>query len=221
MSDDWRLRIALAEEDQARELADRLAKLDLAHDLQTSFRDRVVVSRDGAEVFCYADTRAQAEAADRVVHSLASQHGWSVTAELRHWHPTAERWEDPDLPLPETQTEQAAERAELMQAEREESRDQGFPDFEVRVRCGSRHDAEELARRLAAEGIPTVHRWEFVVLAAEDEDSANALAERVRREAPPGSTVTPEASAAEAIAEAPPGATPFNNPFAVFGGIGG
>jgi 3-oxoacyl-(acyl-carrier-protein) synthase len=58
-----------------------------------------------------------------------------------------------------------------------------------------------------------------VVVAASDEDTAKALAERIRAEAPPGSTVTAEASVAEAVAEAPL-ATPFS-PFAVFGGLGG
>ena len=51
------------------------------------------------------------------------------------------------------------------------------------------------------------------------EDEAGELAERIRAEAPPGSTVTAEASVGEAAAEAPL-ATPFS-PFAVFGGLGG
>jgi hypothetical protein len=219
MSDDWRLHVELGDEEQAHELAERLAKFDLSHDLETSFRDRVIVSRDGAEVFCYADAREQAEAAERAIASLAAERGWQPTTELRRWHPVAEKWEDPDEPLPQTEAERAAERAELMQAERQESLAQGFPDFEVRVRCGSRHEAEQLAQRLRGEGIRCVQRWQFVVVAAADEDTANALASRIRSEAPSGSTVTAEASVAEAASEAPL-ATPFS-PFAVFGGLGG
>lgn len=219
MSDDWRLRIELADEKEAADLAERLSKFDLPHDLQASYRDRVVVSHDGAEVFCYADTREQAEAAERAIRSLASERGWQITPELRRWHPAAEQWEDPDAPLPDTESARAAEREELMQSEREESLQQGFPDFEVRVKCPSRHDAAQLAERLAGEGIRTVHRWEFVVAAAPDEDQARQLADRIRAEAPPGSTVTAEASVGEAAREAPL-ATPFG-PFAVFGGLGG
>jgi hypothetical protein len=219
MSDDWRLRIELADEDEAGELVERLSKFDLPHELQSSYHDRVVVSRDGAEVFCYADTREQAEAAERAIGALASERGWRVTPELRRWHPTAEKWEDPDAPLPHTGSEQATERAELMQAERDESVAQGFPDFEVRVKCGSRREAEELAERLRAEGLRCVQRWQFVVLGADDEDTAQALADRIRSEAPPDSTVTAEASLEEAVAAAPL-ATPFS-PFAVFGGLGG
>jgi hypothetical protein len=220
MSDDWRLRVILKDDGEARELAKRLAKFDTEHDLKGSFHDRVVVSRDDAEVFLYADSREQLDAAGRAVRSLASDRGWQPTTELRRWHPTAEEWEDPDAPLPGSEAELAAERGEAMQSEREESRAQGFPDFEVRVRCRSRQDAGQLAERLRGEGIPSVHRWEFVVLGAPDEDSATALAERIRREASPGSVVTVEASVAEAADEAPL-ATPFNSPFAVFGGLGG
>lgn len=220
MSEDWRLRVVLADDAEARELAERLAGFESEHDLSAEFHDRVVVSRDDAEVFCYADTREQAEAAERAIQALASDHGWKLTSELKHWHPVAEEWEDPDQPLPSSDAELADERAEAMQSEDEESRAQGFPDFEVRVHCPSRDDAKRLAERLAAEGIPTVHRREFVVLGAADEDSAQALAERVRGEAPPGSTVVAEASIADVAAESPL-ATPFGNPFAVFGGLGG
>ncbi len=220
MSDDWRLRIDLADESQARELANRLAGFDREHDLKASFGDRVVVSRDGSEVFCYADTREQADAAERAIRSVADERSWQLTTELRRWHPVAEEWEGPDQPLPRTEAERSAEHEELVRSEREASETQGFPDYEVRVKCRSRHDAQQLAERLKGEGIPSVHRWQFVVIGAPDEDSANALAERIRPELPPGSEVTAETSVQEIAAEAP-GVTPFNNPFAVFGGLGG
>jgi hypothetical protein len=106
-----------------------------------------------------------------------------------------------------------------MEEEREESKAQGYPDYEVRVKCRSHGDARELADRLRQEGIPSVHRWQFVVLGAADEDDANALAERIRSEAPPGSTVTAEGSVAEADAEAPHSRF---KAFSVFlGGLGG
>ena len=220
MTDDWRLRLEFDDEGQARELAKRLEKFDSEHDLRNSFHDRVVVSRDDAEVFLYADAREQLDAAERAVQALATEHQWQLRTEVRRGHPTAEEWEDPDRPLPHSRADLDAERDEAMELEREESAAQGFPDFEVRVRCRSRHDAQQLAERLRAEGIAAVHRWEFVVLGAADEDAANALAERIRREAPQGSTVTAEASVEEVASEAPL-ATPFNNPFAVFGGLGG
>jgi hypothetical protein len=219
MDDDWRLRVELGDEHAARELTDRLESFDLSHELGTSFGERVIVSRDGAEVFCYAATRAQAEAARSAIESLAGQHGWAPAFELRRWHPVAEEWEDPDAPLPSTPAQTAAERAELMEREREESAEQGYPEFEVRVRCADREGASHLAERLRGEGLATVQRGEFLVLGVPDEDDAKALAERIRSEAPPGSDVVAEGSVREVVAEAP-FATPFN-PFAVFGGLGG
>ncbi len=219
MNDDWRLRADLHDETHARELADHLHDFDQEHGLKTSFIDRVVVSRDGAEIFCYGASRDQTDAAEQAIRSIAAEHGWSLDTELKHWHPTAEEWEDPDKPLPKTDAERAAERAELMDEEREESEKQGFPDYEVRVKCPSHRDARELAEKLREEGIPNVQRWQFVVIGAADEDDANALAERIRAEAPPGSTVMAEGSVSEATAEAPDSG--FRKFAVFFGGLGG
>lgn len=219
MAEDWRLRVQLEREEGARELVTRLQDRDLEHELETSFHRRVVVSRDGSIVFCYADSRAQAEAVQRAIEQLSAQHGWSIDMGLERWHPVAERWELPDAEPPDTPAELRQEHAELIQTERDESRERGFPMFEVRVRCESHRDAEELAQRLGAEGIPTVHRWQFVVAGANDEDSAESLAQRIREEAPPGTSVTAEGSTQEITRNAPY-ATPFS-PFAVLGGLGG
>jgi len=218
MAEDWRLRVQLEHEEGARELVTRLQARDLVHNLETAFRSRVVVSRDGSVVFCYANSRAQAEAARRAIEKLSDQHAWSIEMDFERWHPVAERWESPDAELPDSPAELRQEHAELIQNERYESRERGFPMFEVRVRLESHRDAEELAQRLGAEGIRTVHR-RFVVAGADDEDSAEALAERIREEAPPGTTVVAEGSAQE-VTRDEPYATPFT-PFAVLGGLGG
>lgn len=219
MNDDWRLRVDLHDERRARELISRLDAFDLTHDLKTSFGDRVIVSRDGPEVFCYAASRAQAEATERAIRSVAAEHGWSLACTLEHWHPTEEAWESPDKPEPHTEAETAAEHAELLEREREESAEQGYPDYEVRVRCASQAAAVELAEQLRSEGFQVVQRREFLVLGAADEDAAAALAVRVRSEAPAGTGVTAEASLAEVVSESP-FATPFG-PFSVFGGLAG
>ena len=221
MNDDWRLRIDLREEGAARELTDRLEAAELARDLGTAFHDRVIVSTDGPTVFCYAATREQAEAAEETIRELAAEHGWDLSSQLEHWHPVAEEWEDPEKPLPNTDAEVAAERRELMEQERAESAARGYPEWEVRVRCRSHRDAQQLVDKLREEGVPSVHRWQFVVLGAPDEDSANALVARIGAEAPAGSTVTAEESIPFVAADAPL-ATPFRpTRFAVFGGLAG
>lgn len=118
MSDDWRLRVDLHEDGPAHELTEHLGESVLEHDLATSFHDRVVVSREGAGVVCYTGTKRQAREAGRLVNSLASDLGWHVDAELTRWHPSAERWEGPDAPLPQRDRERAAHGAALMECER-------------------------------------------------------------------------------------------------------
>lgn len=219
MAEDWRLRVQFEHEAQARALEKRLEAADLEHELETSFHDRVVVSRDGPTVFCYANDRSQAEAAQRAIEN-ANDGGGSTAIALEHWHPIAEQWESPDTAMPDTSAQRSREHDELIQSEREESRDQGFPMFEVRVKCGSHRGAEDLARRLRTEGVPTAHRWRFVVAGASDEDTARSLAARISDQSPAGTSVTVEGSVQE-VAQDSPYITPYNNPFAVFGGLGG
>lgn len=215
MNDDWRLQVDLHEENHAQALTERLNAQQLEHDLSEAFHDRVIVTRDGARMFLYAGTREQAEKARDAVEADARQHEWALDVDFRHWHPSAEEWEDPDQPLPENDAARLAEREELMAREREETAKRGYPEFEVRVDLPSRHDAVGLSEQLRKEGLPAVHRWRYLLVGATDEDSAKELAERIRNEAPSGSRVKVEGTWAAAYAERPP------NPFAVLGGLGG
>ena len=214
MNDDWRVRVELHDHGFAHRLGEMLEAEELQHDLQRSFRDRVVVSVDGDEAFLYAADRAQAEAAQQLVERVAQEHGWTLETELRRWHPTAEIWEDPDNPEP-VGAEQVHTEDEIRNAgERRESAAQGYPDMEVRVSCATRHDAAQLSHRLADDGIVNVHRWRWVLIGADDEDAAEALAGRLRRELP-GAEVTVESNLNK-VAEGMPG-----NPFAWLGGLAG
>ena len=215
MSDDWRLRVDLHDDSPARALTERLAASELEHDLKASFHDRVVVSRDGNEVFAYTGSRAQAERARELIESLAAEHGWTVETELTRWHPDAEQWREPDEPLPASDAERAAERAALIEQERREAAEQGYPEFEVRVQCERAADAAALSERLRTEGLTNVRRSTYVLVGARDEDTAKRLSERLRDEAPPGCTVIAEGTAMAAYAALP------QNPFAVLGGFGG
>ena len=215
MSNDWRLRIDLHESGIAHRLTEHLEASHLAHDLRDAFHDRIAVSRDGGEVFCYAETREQAQRAQELIGALAEQHGWTVELELRRWHPVAEQWEDPDAGVPDSDSERTAEHRELLERERADAAQQGYPDFEVRIECPSSGAAGELADKLRQEAIPSVRRWKYLLIGAADEDSAQALAARLREQVPPGSIVTVEATLG-AVLEARP-----SNPFAIFGGLGG
>jgi hypothetical protein len=215
MSDDWRLRIGLHESGHGHKLTERLEASELEHDLETEFHDRLVVSHDGDQVFCYAGSREQAERAETLVRSLAANHGLHADLELRRWHQSAERWEDPDVPLPQSDAERSAEHEAVVQSERQELRARGYPEFEVRVDFGSHREAVAFAEKLRQEGLPSVRRWKYLVVGVTDEDSAKALAERLRGEAEPGTTVTAEGSGRVAYDETP------RSPFWFLGGLAG
>jgi hypothetical protein len=216
MGDDWRLEVGLFEKGRAHALTERLDAGKLGDDLEKEFDKRLVVSADPPDVFVYAGDRAQAEAAERQIRSVAAEHGWDIEIELKHWHPTAEEWEDPDKPLPTTDAERLAEHQELLAQEREDSDIRGYSEYEVRIECPSHHDTVKLDKRLHAEGFPTVRRWKYLLVGADDEDSANTLAERLRAEAPEGSTVTAEPSLRQTYDD-----EPTRGSFAIFGGLGG
>jgi hypothetical protein len=216
MSDDWRLKVELVDDGAAKALTERLEAERLSHDLEASYNDRLIVSGDGPDVLVYAGERGQADRAAEAVRAIAAERGWQVEFELRRWHPTAEEWEDPDQPLPETDAERAAEHARLVAREREETAERGYAEYEVKVHCSSHRDTVKLADRLRQEGLPVVRRWKYLLVGASDEDAANALADRLRAEAPPGATVTAEVSQRAAWDD-----DPGRGSFAMFGGLGG
>ena len=79
----------------------------------------------------------------------------------------------------------------------------------------SRKEAVAFSEQLRGEGIANVHRFKYLLIGATDEDSAQALADRLRTEAPAGSLITVEGTLASVEAgEA-------RNRFAIFTGIAG
>jgi hypothetical protein len=213
MNDDWRLQIGFRDEGVLDALQDRLDAKELEHDLSEAFHDRVIVSRNGTTLFLYAGDREQAERARALVERLMREDEEEVEIDFKRWHPLAQDWEPADKPLPEAAAARAAEHAARIAKERNESEEQGHPEWEVRIDLPSRAEAEEVADRLREEDLPTVHRWKYPLVGAADEDSATALAERIRNEAPPGSEVTVEGTWRDAYAERP------RNPFAFLGGL--
>jgi AAA+ ATPase superfamily predicted ATPase len=194
MADDWRIRIEVEEEEHAAGLLERLAG-----DLDTEARElvrelearRLAVSRDGATVFVYAGTRAEAERARDVVEAELRSHGTEArTSQVEHWLEAEERWdaEAPD----ETWEEQELER--------------GYAPWEVRVECASQHEASVLADQLEAEGYRPERRFHYLVVGTGSREDAERLATRLHGEVEPGG---------ELVWEANP-----SNPFAIFGGMG-
>jgi hypothetical protein len=192
--DDYRIRIEI-EDENAGGLLERLGlglsgeAADLASDLEAR---RLVVSRDGDDLFVYAGTAAEAETARSIIQAeLRDNEITAVTGPVEHWLDEQDRWSDD--PPTETWEEEALER--------------GYAPWEVRVGMASHGDARDLADRLEQEGFAVERRWRYLIVGTASKEEADALAARVHGEVEPGG---------ELVWETVPG-----NPFAVFGGMGG
>ena len=212
VAEDWRLEIDFDDEQHGERLSEALLTSTLERDVHQRLGERIVVSSDRGRVFLYADTEDAARAAERVVASLADEHGWSTTLALTRWHPDAEEWQAANRPLPQTPEEREAEHARLLEQERRDTSEERVAEWEVRVAVPSLRAAFALAKRLDSEGVPHVRRWRYVFVGATDEDAAKEWAERLRGEAPDGSEVTVEATFAS---------VERRNPFAVLGRYSG
>ncbi len=213
-SDDWRLEIVFRSDGFADALRDHLDAGELEHELSSAFHDRVIVSREGATVFLYAGDREQAEKARALVEAYAEREKEELKVEFTHWHPVALEWRPADESLPADAAAEAAEHHARVAAERKESEEQGYPEWEVRADLPSCREAERLAERLRGEEVPTVHRAKYLLMGANDRDVAEVLAQRVREVAPADTKVAVEGNLREIEAERPP------SPFAFLGGLG-
>jgi hypothetical protein len=213
VADDWRLTVELADEDAARALVAWLHEARLEPGERERLGDRIIVSRDGARVFLYADTEERARDVQRVVLARLG-HPAVGRVELARWHPAEQRWEDAAVPLPRTDEEWRAEHERLQAREAADSQASGEAEWEVRVELPTHEATVELAERLEADGIPVVRRWTFLLVGAANEDEAHAVAERLEAEAPEGARIDVEPGG-RMVWEITPA-----NPFAVFGGLG-
>jgi hypothetical protein len=168
--DDWRVRIEVEGDDEARGFMERLRHGigQEAKELADALRDdHLVVSGEGNELYVYADSRAQAEQARKVIEAESQEHGLTTTvSEVEHWLANEERWDNE--PPDETWEDEVEAR--------------GFAPWEVRVTCPSHDDADALADRLEAEGYAPVRRWRYLVIGTDTEEAAQALAERLHGE---------------------------------------
>lgn len=214
MADDWRVTIELAEARDGISFLESVRELALERDARERLGDAVAVSADGPRVFLYADTEERAREALRVIEPLLGEHGFHGEAELSRWHPDAEEWQDPSVPLPSTPEEREAERDRFEARESAEAAATGRSDWEVRVELPGHRETRELAERLESEGLPVVRRWTYLLIGAATEEDAQALAERVAAEAPGGARVQAQGSGALVWAASD------RDAFTIFGGLG-
>jgi hypothetical protein len=195
--DDWRIRVHLPPEERRGFLARLGPELssgarELAKDLEGR-RLAVSYDEDGDELFVYAGSRAEAEQARAVIEAELEHAGVEARlSEPEQWLAPEARWSDEPPPQDELE---------------EEALEHGYAPWEVRVECESREEADALADRLEAEGYGVVRRAHYVLAGTATEDEARELAARLHGEVEAGG---------ELVYEVVP-----QNPFAIFGGLGG
>ncbi len=192
--DDWRIRIELQPEHAGGFLGRLGGGLgSRARDLANELEAaKLAVSRDDDTLFVYAATRAQARDAQQIVEAeLDEAQIQPLRLKLEHWLVDEERWDDE--PRGETWEEEVL--------------DEGYSPWEVRIECETHDAAEALADQLEQEGLSVARRWRYVVAGAATEEEAQALATRLHGEVEAGG---------EVVYESMP-----NNPFSIFGGLGG
>jgi hypothetical protein len=214
MAEDFRLTVDFDDEGDGTELVEWLAAVRLEADERERFGDRIVVSRDGARVFLYADTEAAAQEAERIVRAQLAERDAAARLALERWHPVEQVWRDVAEPLPQEGEELRAERARQQAREAAHSRETGHAEWEVRVELPAHDETAALADRLEAEGIPVVRRSTFLLAGAANEDEAAGLAERLRGELPSSARIEVEPGGGMVWEVMP------QNPFAFFGGLG-
>ena len=195
MNDNWRIRIELGENANADTLLGRLG-FDLGSDeakrLAAELQGRrLAVSNDEDTVFVYVDSSIEAGQARKIVEAELQDEGIEAEVVTERWLPEEERWSGE--PPQETWEQEALEH--------------GHAPWEVRVELPSHEEADKLADELEREGYDVVRRWRYLIVGAGSEEEARALAKRVHGDAEPGGEIVWEV-------------TP-QNPFAVFGGLGG
>src|SRR5262249_6527422 len=193
MSDDWRIHLTISDGDEG--FLDRLGfelgveARELARELEER---RLAVSRDGDEIFVYADTQASAAKAHDVIEAVLREEGIeATTSTIEHWLEDEERWDD----------EPADESWEA------DDLDRGYAPWEVRVTLPSHSEARRLADQLEQEGYAVERRRQYLIVGTASRQDADALAARLHGAVEPGG---------ELVYEVIPG-----NPFAIFGGLGG
>jgi hypothetical protein len=192
VANDWRVTVTLHDESHLEPAVRAVREHEVEDDARGRLGHRVAVSAEGTSIYLYAGTENAAREADRIARELIARHGLSADFALDRWHPAEEEWENADVAMPQTDEDRQAEHRRLEEEETRESVASGHAQWEVRVQLPSHRAAVELAGRLQAEGHPVIRRWTLLVLGANDEDDAAALAQVVKQEAPAGATVQTE-----------------------------
>jgi hypothetical protein len=185
--DDWRVTLSVSQPP-----AGPAPLSQVEEDIRGQVGRDIGVGAGEAQIFLYAGTETAAGEAERIARDVLARHGVTAESAVHRWHPIEERWETPDVPMPQTAAERQAEHQRLVDAETAEALATGQAQWEVRVELGSHRQAVALARKLEGEGRAIVRRWRFLLVGASNEDEARELAGQISQQVPADAAVNVE-----------------------------
>jgi hypothetical protein len=186
--DEWRVEVALDEDQHGTSLGERLRSLDLDDEARKRLGGAVIVTRDGSSLFLYAWHEESAREAEREVRELMEEDELAGQVQLMRWHPVAEQWRPGDEPLPESEGEVAAEQAARERSGESEGEAGDYP-WEVVIDLPHVRDTRKQAERLEREGHPVKRRFKYLLVGAPSEEAAIELGKSFEGKVPEGSHV--------------------------------
>lgn len=193
-STDWRVTILLTGQEHVGQARRSLSMTEVEQDVRPRLGRNIVVSSGDSQIFLYAGTELAAAEAERAAREVLGQLGIEAEFAVHRWHPIEEEWQSPDVAMPRTEAERQAEHQRLEDAETADSLATGTAQWQARVELRSHREAVALADKLRDEGYAVVRRWKFLIVGANTEDDARALAGRIKQEAPADAQVRAEPS---------------------------
>ena len=191
-STDWRVTMSLTGQAHVEQARQSISEQEVEQDVRERLGRNIVVGAGDSQIFLYAGTEMAATEAERAAREVLGQLGIEAEFALHRWHPVEEEWQSPGVAMPQTEAERQAEHQRLEDAETADSVAAGSAMWQARVELDSHREAVALADKLQGEGYPVVRRWKFLVVGANNDDEAKALAEHIRQEAPSGAQVCAE-----------------------------
>jgi hypothetical protein len=191
-STDWRVTISLSGQANVEQARQSFSEQEVEQDVHRRLGHNIVVGAGDSQIFLYAGTELAASEAERTAREVLGELGIEAEFAVHRWHPIEEEWQSPDVAMPGTEAEREAEHQRLEEAETAESVAAGTAHWQARTELPSHREAVALAQKLQGEGYAVVRRWKFLIVGANSDDDAQALAEHIRQEAPADAQVTAE-----------------------------
>ena len=101
--DEYRVEVDLDDEAHGHPFSERLAALDLDEEVAQRLGESVIVTRDGAKLFVYTESRDACAEAERVVRETLTDDGLSAEVSSTRWNPATREWQDADAPFEATE----------------------------------------------------------------------------------------------------------------------